>query len=159
MKPRRLTACSTPHYAGRARAGLSLSPITRNGLAQRLAVVGRSDDLFGAVTIVSPGGSYALATEHSPLPLAQSTRVQSGRLQVDAPLNQKSVSYRGHLPLRVPIEVNFTQRVAVDRVAADPDGVAGEPVRLSVPPALRQGVVRDHAIRFAGRAGNAGGPA
>ena len=47
-------------------------PDTRNGLAQqRLAVVGNTiNDLFGAVTIVNPGGSYTLATEHSPLPLA-----------------------------------------------------------------------------------------
>ncbi|CKR57364.1 putative secreted protein [Mycobacterium tuberculosis] len=39
----------------------------------------------------------------------------------------------GYLPLRVPIEVNFTQRVAVDVSLRTPDGVAlGEPVRLSV---------------------------
>ena len=50
----------------------SESPDTRNGLAQqRLAVVGKTiNDLFGAVTIVNPGGSYTLATEHSPLPVA-----------------------------------------------------------------------------------------
>lgn len=39
----------------------------------------------------------------------------------------------GYLPLRVPIEVNFTQRVAVDVSLHTPDGLPlGEPVRLSV---------------------------
>jgi hypothetical protein len=39
----------------------------------------------------------------------------------------------GYLPLRVPIEVNFTQRVAVDVTLRTPDGMRlGEPVRLSV---------------------------
>jgi hypothetical protein len=50
----------------------SVPPDARNGLAQqRLTTVGHTvDDLFGAVSIVNPGGSYTLATEHSPLPLA-----------------------------------------------------------------------------------------
>ncbi len=119
-------------------------PDTRNGLAQqRLAVVGGTiNDLFGAVTIVNPGGSYTLATEHSPLPLALHNglavpiRVQ---LQVDAPpgMNVTDVGQielpPGYLPLRVPIEVNFTQRVAVDVTLRTPDGLRlGEPVRLSV---------------------------
>src|SRR5262249_61010461 len=39
----------------------------------------------------------------------------------------------GYLPLRLPIEVNFTQRVAVDVTLRPPDGMRlGEPVRLSV---------------------------
>ena len=50
----------------------SVPPDARNGLAQqRLTTVGGTvDDLFDAVTIVNPGGSYTLATERSPLPLA-----------------------------------------------------------------------------------------
>ncbi len=119
-------------------------PDTRNGLAQqRLAVVGRTiGDLFGAVTIVNPGGSYTLATEHSPLPLALHNglaipiRVQ---LQVDAPPGMTVTDVGqielppGYLPLRVPIEVNFTQRVAVDVTLRTPDGLQlGDPVRLSV---------------------------
>jgi hypothetical protein len=65
-------------------------PDTRNGLAQqRLGVVGKTiNDLFGAVTIVNPGGSYTLATEHSPLPLALHNGLGVPirvRLQVDAP--------------------------------------------------------------------------
>ncbi len=119
-------------------------PDTRNGLAQqRLAVVGKTiDDLFGAVTIVNPGGSYTLATEHSPLPLALHNGLAIPirvRLQVDAPPGMTVTDPGqielppGYLPLRVPIEVNFTQRVAIDVALHTPDGMRlGEPVRLSV---------------------------
>jgi hypothetical protein len=119
-------------------------PGIRNGLAhQRLQVVGTTiDDLFGAVTIVNPGGSYTLATEHSPLPLALHNGLAVPirvRLHVDAPPGMtvtdvgEIVLPPGYLPLRVPIEVNFTQRVAIDVALCTPDGVAlGEPVRLSV---------------------------
>ena len=50
----------------------SVPPDARNGMArQRVGVVDATvDDLFHAVTIVNPGGSYTLATERSPLPLA-----------------------------------------------------------------------------------------
>ncbi|MDT5341961.1 MAG: hypothetical protein QOE52_1145 [Mycobacterium sp.] len=119
-------------------------PDSRNGLAQqRLEVVGTSiDDLFGAVIIVKPTGSYTLATEHSPLPvvlhngLAVPIRVQ---LHVDVPPGMTVTDLGeielppGYLPLRVPIEVNFTQRVAIDVTLRTPDGVPlGEPVRMSV---------------------------
>ncbi|MCV7099246.1 DUF6049 family protein [Mycobacterium palustre] len=119
-------------------------PDTRNGLAQqRLAVVGKTiNDLFGAVTIVNPGGSYTLATEHSPLPLALHNGLAVPirvRLQVDAPPGMTVTDVGqielppGYLPLRVPIEVNFTQRVAVDVTLRTPDGMKlGDPVRLSV---------------------------
>ncbi|WP_139331285.1 hypothetical protein [Mycobacterium sp. IS-1264] len=119
-------------------------PDTRNWLAaQRLAVVGTTiNDLFGAVTIVNPGGSYTLATEHSPLPLALHNGLAVPirvRLHVDAPpgMNVSDVGQielpPGYLPLRVPIEVNFTQRVAIDVALRTPDGLRlGEPVRLSV---------------------------
>lgn len=119
-------------------------PDTRNGLAQqRLAVVGKTvNDLFGAVTIVNPGGSYTLATEHSPLPLALHNGLAVPirvRLHVDAPpgMNVTDVGQielpPGYLPLRIPVEVNFTQRVAVDITLRTADGLRlGEPVRLSV---------------------------
>ncbi len=119
-------------------------PDTRNGLAQqRLAVVGTTiHDLFGAVTIVNPGGSYTLATEHSPLPLALHNGLAVPirvRLQVDAPPGMTVTDVGevelppGYLPLRVPIEVNFTKRVAVDVTLRTPDGMRlGDPVRLSV---------------------------
>lgn len=119
-------------------------PDTRNGMAQqRLGVVGKTiNDLFGAVTIVNPGGSYTLATEHSPLPLALHNGLAVPirvRLQVDAPPGMTVTDVGqielppGYLPLRVPIEVNFTQRVAIDVTLRTPDGMRlGEPVRLSV---------------------------
>ncbi|HKP41536.1 MAG TPA: DUF6049 family protein, partial [Mycobacterium sp.] len=122
----------------------SVPPDARNGLAQqRLTTVGRTvDDLFGAVTIVNPGGSYTLATEHSPLPLALRNDLPVPirvRLQVDAPPGMSVTDMGeielppGYLPLRVPIEVHFTQRVAVDVALRTADGLPlGEPVRLSV---------------------------
>jgi hypothetical protein len=122
----------------------SVPPDARNGLAQqRLTTVGRTvDDLFGAVTIVNPGGSYTLATEHSPLPLALRNDLPVPirvRLQIDAPPGMtvtdmgEIVLPPGFLPLKVPIEVHFTQRVAVDVALRTADGLPlGEPVRLSV---------------------------
>lgn len=119
-------------------------PDIRNELAQqRLAIVGDTiGDLFAAVTIVNPGGSYTLATEHSPLPLALHNGLAVPirvRLNVDAPPGMTVTDIGeielppGYLPLRVPIEVNFTQRVAVDVSLHTPDGLPlGEPVRLSV---------------------------
>lgn len=122
----------------------SSQPDTRNGLAlQRLDSVGHAiNDLFAAVTIVNPGGSYTLATEHSPLPLALHNGLAVPirvRLQVDTPPGMTVTDIGeielppGYLPLRVPIEVNFTQRVAVDVALRTADGLpVGEPVRLSV---------------------------
>ncbi len=119
-------------------------PDTRNGLAQqRLDVVAHAvDDLFGAVTIVAPTGSYTLATEHSPLPLALHNGLAVPirvRLHLDVPPGMTVTDPGeielppGYLPMRVPIEVKFTQRVAIDATLHTPDGVPlGEPVRLSV---------------------------
>jgi hypothetical protein len=122
----------------------AVPPRSRNGLAQqRLSrITGTVDDLFGAVTIVNPGGAYTLATEHSPLPLALRNDLPVPirvRLQVDAPPGMSVTDMGvielppGFLPLRVPIEVHFTQRVAVDVSLDTADGLPlGEPVRLSV---------------------------
>jgi hypothetical protein len=122
----------------------SVPPDARNGLAQqRLTTVGQSvNDLFNAVTIVNPGGSYTLATERSPLPLALRNNLPVPirvRLDVDAPPGMSVTDMGvielppGFLPLRVPIEVHFTQRVAVDVALRTDDGLLlGEPVRLSV---------------------------
>ena len=119
-------------------------PETRNGTArQRLAVVGATiGDLFGAVTIVNPGDSYTLATENSALPLALRNDLAVPirvRLQVDAPPGMTVTDIGeqelppGYLPLRVPVEVRVSQRVAVDVTLRTADGLAlGEPVRISV---------------------------
>lgn len=119
-------------------------PLSRNDLArQRLGIVGGTiDDLFGAVTIVNPGGAYTLATEHSPLPLALRNDLAVPirvRLDLAVPpgMTVEDMGEQelppGYLPLRVPIEVHFTQRVAVDASLTTPAGLSlGEPVRLSV---------------------------
>ncbi|MCV6979444.1 hypothetical protein H7I53_04275 [Mycolicibacterium pulveris] len=122
----------------------SVPPAARNGLAQqRLTTVGRTvEDMFRSVTIVNPGGSYTLATERSPLPLALRNdlpvpiRVQ---LDIDPPPGMTVTDMGiielppGYLPIRVPIEVHFTQRVAVDVALRTADGLPlGEQVRLSV---------------------------
>lgn len=144
------TGLTGPQYTAPLREDMlralseSVPPDTRNGLAQqRLSVVGTTiNDFFGSVTIVNPGGSYTLATEHSPLPLALHNGLAVPirvRLQVKAPPGMTVTDVGeielppGYLPLRVPIEVNFTQRVAIDVGLRTPDGtVLGEPVRLSV---------------------------
>ncbi|ULE34726.1 hypothetical protein [Mycobacterium sp. IDR2000157661] len=122
----------------------SVPPESRNGLAQqRLTTVGATvDDLFGAVTVVNPGGAYTLATERSPLPLALRNDLPVPirvRLDVDAPPGMTVTEMGeielppGYLPLRVPIEVHFTQRFAVDVALRTADGLPlGDPVRLSV---------------------------
>lgn len=119
-------------------------PQTRNDLArQRLNIVGGTiEDLFGAVTVVNPGGAYTLATERSPLPLALRNDLAVPirvRLDLEVPpgMTVEDMGEQelppGYLPLRVPIEVHFTQRVAVDASLRTPDGLPlGEPVRLSV---------------------------
>ncbi len=119
-------------------------PEVRNGLAVgRLGIVGATiDNLFGAVTIVNPAGSYTLATEHSPLPLALRNDLAVPirvRLQVDAPPGMTVTDMGeielppGYLPLLVPVEVHFNQRVAVDVALRTPDGLPlGESARLSV---------------------------
>lgn len=122
----------------------SIPPQTRNGLAQRTIDTTEHtvNDLFGAVTVVNPGGAYTLATERSPLPLALRNDLPLPirvRLSIDAPPGMTVTDMGeielppGYLPLRVPIEVHFTQRVAVDVALRTADGLPlGEPVRLSV---------------------------
>ncbi|MFV0493755.1 hypothetical protein [Mycobacterium sp.] len=122
----------------------SVPPDARDDLAQqRLSVTGKTiDDIFRSVTIVEPSGSYTLATEHSPLPLVLHNGLTVPirvRLQISAPPGMTVTDLGeieltpGYLPLRVPIEVNFTQRVAIDVGLSTPDGTAlGEPARLSV---------------------------
>lgn len=116
----------------------------RNEAAQqRLSTVSRTvADLFGAVTVVNPGGSYTLATERSPLPLALRNDLPVPirvRLHITAPPGMTVTDPGeielppGFLPLRVPIEVHFTQRFAVDVNLSTADGLPlGDPVRLSL---------------------------
>lgn len=116
----------------------------RAGVAgQRLVIVGDTvSDLIGAVTIVNPAGSYTLATEHSPLPLALRNDLAVPirvRLHVDAPPGMTVADMGdlelppGYLPLRVPVEVRVNQHFVVDVALQTPDGLPlGEAARLSV---------------------------
>jgi hypothetical protein len=119
-------------------------PGTRNDVArQRLAVVAATiEELFRAVSIVNPGDSYTLATERSALPLALRNDLSVPirvRLQFDVPpgmtvtdIGEQEVP-PGYLPLRVPVALHVTQRVAVDVTMRTPEGLQlGDPVRLSV---------------------------
>jgi len=120
------------------------APDSRNDLArQRLPVVGKTiEDFYHAVSIVNPSTTYTLATERSALPLALRNDLAVPirvRLQVDAPPGMTVTDIGeqellpGYLPLRVPVELHVSQRVAVDVTLRTPDGVQlGEPVRLSV---------------------------
>lgn len=144
------TGLTGPQYTAPLREDMlralsqSVPQNARNGLAeQRVRTVADTvDDLFGAVTVVNPGGSYTLATERSPLPLALRNDLPVPirvRLDIDAPPGMTVDDMGeielppGFLPLRVPIEVHFTQRVAVDVSLRTADGLPlGEPVRLSV---------------------------
>jgi hypothetical protein len=122
----------------------SIAANTRNQAArQRLSTVSRTvADLFAAVTVVNPGDSYTLATERSPLPLALRNDLPVPirvRLQITAPPGVAVTDPGeielppGFLPLRVPIEVHFTQRFAIDVNLSTAEGLPlGDPVRLSV---------------------------
>lgn len=122
----------------------SVPPAARNADARRRLgnVVRGVDDMFAAVTVVNPGGAYTLATERSPLPMALRNDLPVPirvRLHINAPPGMtvtdmgEIVLPPGYLPLRVPIEVHFTQRVAVDVTLQTVEGLElGEPVRLSV---------------------------
>src|SRR5690606_468675 len=113
----------------------------RNALArQRLDTVGATvDNLFRAVTVVNPGVSYTLATERRPLQLALRNAVAvllRARLTDVAPAGLTVTVLGeielppGYLPQRVPVEVHFTQRFAVDVALTTADGMpVGEPVR------------------------------
>lgn len=110
---------------------------------ERLAAIRRTvGDLFNAVTVVNPGGSYTLATEHSPLPLVLRNELPVPirvTLRVETPAGMSAADAGvqeippGYLPVKVPVEVNVSQRMAVDVSLHTPDGLPlGDPVRLSV---------------------------
>ena len=144
------TGLTGPQYTAPLREDMlralsqSVPQDARNGLAeQRVRTVADTvDDLYRAVTVVNPGGSYTLATERSPLPLALRNDLPVPirvRLDITAPPGMTVGDMGeielppGFLPLRVPTEVLFTQRVAVDVSLRTADGLPlGEPVRLSV---------------------------
>ncbi|BBZ31156.1 hypothetical protein MMAD_54510 [Mycolicibacterium madagascariense] len=119
----------------------SVAPDARNGLGgQRVGVVGTTvEDLLHAVTIVNPGGSYPGDRTQSAAagPAQRSARAHPGAPRRRRPAGDDRDEHgrdrTASRPLRVPIEVHFTQRVAVDVALQTADGLPlGEPVRLSV---------------------------
>ncbi|TQC50309.1 glycoprotein [Rhodococcus sp. WS4] len=101
------------------------------------------DDMFGAVTVVSPGGVYTLASEQSPLLLVARNDLPVGitvRLQVDAPsgmtitdIGPTTLPPRGSRTLTVPTEANDSRKLVVKFSLTTADGQQlGEPTSVTV---------------------------
>ena len=118
-------------------------PDSRNEIArQRLPVVGRTiEELFHAVSIVNPGGTYTGdRAQRTPACSAQ----RFGGSDPGPATSRCSTRHDGHRSrrpgvtpglssLRVPVELHVSQRVAVDVTLRTPEGLRlGDPVRLSV---------------------------
>ncbi|QNG21594.1 glycoprotein [Rhodococcus triatomae] len=101
------------------------------------------DDLFGAVTVVSPGGVYTLASEQGPLPLVARNDLPIGvrvRLHVQAPaeviiddIGPTQLPPRGSRTLTVPTEIADSRKLVVQFSLASEDGRQfGEPTSVTV---------------------------
>ncbi|MFC9549880.1 DUF6049 family protein [Rhodococcus sp. NPDC056960] len=101
------------------------------------------DDMFAAVTVVSPGGVYTLASEQSPLLLVARNDLPVGitvRLQVDAPsgmtitdIGPTTLPPRGSRTLTVPTEANDSRKLVVEFSLTTADGQQlGEPTSVTV---------------------------
>lgn len=107
------------------------------------AVSGTMDNLFGAVSVVSPGGVYTLASEQSPLLLVARNDLPVGitvQLQVNAPpgmtitdIGPTQLPPRGSRTLTVPTEANDSQKLVVEFSLTTADGQQlGEPTSVTV---------------------------
>ncbi|WP_072690479.1 DUF6049 family protein [Rhodococcus marinonascens] len=101
------------------------------------------DDLFGATTVVSPGGVYTLASEQSPLLLVARNDLPVGitvRLLVDAPsemditdIGAITLPPRGSRTLTVPTTANDSRQLVVNFTLTTGDGQQlGEPTSVTV---------------------------
>ncbi|QTJ69809.1 glycoprotein [Rhodococcus sp. ZPP] len=101
------------------------------------------NDLFGAVTVVSPGGVYTLASEQSPLLLVARNDLPVGitvQLQVAAPsgmtitdIGPTPLPPRGSRTLTVPTEANDSRKLVVTFSLTTADGQQlGEPTSVTV---------------------------
>ena len=101
------------------------------------------DNMFGAVTVIAPGGGYTLASEQSPLVLVAKNDLPIGinvRLRVDAPpdmtitdIGEQQLPARGSRALLVPARVSDTRNLFVDVALTTPTGhELGEPTTVSV---------------------------
>lgn len=107
-------------------------------------VAGSLDQLFGAVTVVSPGGVYTLASEQGPLPLVARNDLPIGvrvQLLVDAPaevnihgIGPTQLPPRGSRTLTVPTEIaDSRKKIVVQFSLATADGVEfGKPTSVTV---------------------------
>ncbi|MEV0946963.1 DUF6049 family protein [Rhodococcus sp. NPDC049939] len=110
----------------------------------RVEVVAQTmDDLFGATTVVSPGGVYTLASEQSPLLLVARNDLPVGitvRLRVDAPSEMEitdigaiTLPPRGSRTLTVPTTANDSRQLVVNFTLTTADGQQlGEPTSVTV---------------------------
>ena len=101
------------------------------------------DAMFRSVTVLSPGGTYTLASEQSPLLLVARNDLPIGirvRLKIDAPavmkitdIGEQQLPPRGTRPLQVPAEVADTRNLFIDVSLTTPGGhELGEPTTVSV---------------------------
>lgn len=101
------------------------------------------DDLFRAVTVLSPGGVYTLASEQSPLPLAARNDLPVAinvRLRMDAPPEMKLTDIgvqqlppRGSRALQVPAQVSDSRNLRVTIALTTLDGQSlGDTATVSV---------------------------
>ncbi|NMN95346.1 glycoprotein [Antrihabitans stalactiti] len=113
------------------------------GAARVVASQRAVDAMFRSVTVLSPGGTYTLASEQSPLLLVARNDLPIGirvRLKIDAPavmkitdIGEQQLPPRGTRPLQVPAEVADTRNLFIDVSLTTPGGhELGEPTTVSV---------------------------
>ncbi|BBZ25733.1 hypothetical protein MMAD_00280 [Mycolicibacterium madagascariense] len=171
------TGLTGPQYTAPLREDMlralsqSVAPDARNGLGgQRVGVVGTTvEDLLHAVTIVNPGGSYTLATERSPLPLALRNDLPVPirvRLDVDARRDDRDEHGRDRTASRLPAAARAHRGAlhpARGRRRRPPDRRRSAPWRTGAAVGalerLRQGAVLHHAVRRGGAGAARGTPA
>ncbi|MFC4603840.1 glycoprotein [Rhodococcus kronopolitis] len=101
------------------------------------------DRIYGAVTVLAPGGAYTLASEQSPLLLVARNDLPVGitvRLQISAPtamtvtdIGDQQLPPRGSRALQVPAKVEGSGKMVVDVAMTTVNGrELGEPTAVSI---------------------------
>ena len=125
------------------RRGANSKTANTTGAARVVASQRAVDGMFRSVTVLSPGGTYTLASEQSPLLLVARNDLPIGirvRLKIDAPavmkitdIGEQQLPPRGTRPLQVPAEVADTRNLFIDVSLTTPGGhELGEPTTVSV---------------------------